>query len=197
MPVETRYMRSDQHTINGLTAYRLGAAESTSLKEVYGSGDTQFIIGIRVYVRHEDGSEEEVTPGESVARTNVSAGADWTGTVYADWNCPQTSLQPTDAVKIDVRCMTGASWSESAATTIATFITEQLGASSLDASTWTVHYRIRRDRFRLYGMYFYDYYFRFGMAGDDSYIEGFSYTSAVAPVAVKRIYGDGLVWVVV
>ena len=199
MPVETRYMRSDKHTINGLEAYVLGVAESSSLAELSGctvdSSGQYFMIGIRVYIRHEDGSETEITPGETVAIYSLGTGADWTGTVSASWDCPETSLNATDAIKIDVRCMCGTAWSESSAKTIATFITEQLDASKLNASTWTVYYRLRRDRVTEWGITWWDYYFRFGVAGDDSYIEGFSYTSAVAPVIAKT-FGDGLVWIV-
>ena len=38
MPVETRYKRSDQQTVNGLTAYILGTAQSASVLSVANDG---------------------------------------------------------------------------------------------------------------------------------------------------------------
>jgi len=204
MPVEIRYMRSDQHTVNNLTAYILGTAQSNTLEEVSCCTVTQsryyFYIGIRVYVVHADGSEEEITPGESVARAPMGTGADYTGMISATWDCPETDLEPTDAIKIDVRTICGPAWDESSASTHATFITEQLGATKLDASTWTVYYRVRRDQVTVgtppYQITYWSYYFRFGISGDDSRIEGFSYTPAAPPPVARRFQGDGLTLIV-
>ena len=181
---ETRYFRSDQHTINGLTAYILGTAESNTLEEVSGCTVTEsgneFMLGIRVYIRHANGSETEITPGETVAIVDLTTGADYTTILSGAWNCSETMLENTDAIKIDVRYCCGQIWSESSASTIATFITEQLGASQLDDATWTVYYSIRRDRVTVgsppWQITYWSYYFRFGTASDNSRIEGFSYT---------------------
>ena len=192
-------MRSDKHTVNGLEAYILGTTESASLEEVTGctvdKSTESFHIGIRVYIRHADGSETEVTPGSTVAIAELPTGADTTTTISGTWDCPDTSLSDTDAIVVRVRCVCGTGWTEGAATTIAEFITEQLGATKLDASTWTVYYRVRRDEVYnpILKIYYWDYYFRFGISGDDSYIEGFSY-SVVAKLI--RCIGDGLTWIV-
>jgi len=175
-------MRSDTHNINGLLAYKLLTTESINLQEVTGASDTNFYIGIRVYIRHIDESETEITTGTSVAIAHIGSGIDGVYTIFASWDCPETALVLSDAIKIDVRCLCGLAWDEGVAVTIATFITEQLGATQLDANTWTVYYRIRRDRtdiFPPYGVYVYDYYFRFGVSGDDSYITGFKWISGV------------------
>lgn len=190
-------MRSDQHTINGLLAYILGLLESSNLVEVAGSADTDFYIGIRVYIRHVDESETEVTSG-TVAIAHIASGVDWTGTISHTWDCPETGpLASDDAIKIEVRCLCGAFWDEEVAVTIATFITERLGATQLDANTWTVYYRLRRDRTYIgtppYGFYIYEYYFRFGIDGDDSYITGFKWTSVPPAPPEKPLINKPLV----
>jgi len=161
-------MRSDTHTINGL---------------LEGASDTDFYIGIRVYIRHVDESETEITDGTSVAIAHIGSGVDGIYTISASWDCPETALASTDAIKVDVRCLCGVAWDEEVAVTIATFITEQLVATQLDANEWTVYYRIRRDHYTIgsppFQLDFYDYYFRFGIDGDDSYITGFKWTSGV------------------
>jgi len=65
MPVETRYFRSDTQTVNGLTAYILGTAESSSLKELEIQSDKTVYIGIRVWKRNSAGSETEITSGSA------------------------------------------------------------------------------------------------------------------------------------
>ena len=180
MPTVTMYMRSDQHTVNGLTAYKLDTVNSASLKEISGcSVDTRthyFHIGIRVFIVHPDGSEDEVTDGTAVAIAPVGTGSDITTTTCNTWDCPERLLYTEDAIKIVVECMCGYSWSESSAVVLATFVTEQLGAVRLNASTWHVCYRIRRDQVYEFGFRWWHYYFRFGRDADASYIENFSYS---------------------
>lgn len=189
MPVETRYMRSDQHTVNDLTAYKLGTEQSsTSATECIGlyDGNTYctHYLGIRIWKRAEDGTETEITAGTAVA---IASGYD-TGLISASWNCPLASLNPTDAIV--VRVYSGTS---SPPTHLeVTFITEQLGASQLDASTWTVYYYLRRTYNFFFDQTIYD--FIYGTSTYNSRIEGFSWSTAPPPV-VKQPVMDGFVFV--
>ncbi len=72
-----------------------------------------------------------------------------------------------------------------------TFTTEQLGAQSSDAATWTVHYNL----WRLYAGGMTTYSLRFGRTTYNSRIENFTRSSSglISPVEAQ---GDGLTWVV-
>ena len=130
MATETRYHRSDQHTINGLSAYQLKTSNSSSV--VYSDLGGLFIDPVcywrsDVYVRHSNGNEDLI--GSDVAE--VSRNGDGEGYQSNTWNCPETNLATTDALKIVEKIVI-----ESESVT-RSFITEQLGATKLEASTWT------------------------------------------------------------
>jgi hypothetical protein len=180
VPVETRYFRSDTHTVNGLTAYQLKTVNTTTLTSV--SGDYQW-WGIRVFVRHADGTEEEVTDGTPVAQVFVTD-AGW---YSATWNCPSRSLQPTDAIVVRLY---NALSSTGPWTLKREWITEQLNAQSLDASTWTVYYNFDV-RVAVIDYIATTYVFRHGNATYNSRIEGFAWTP-VPVVGITRILGDSL-----
>jgi len=196
MTVETRYMRSDQQIINTITAYVLGTSESSSLLEILiGSqvgGSPVCYYGIKVYKVASDGTKTLISAGV-VAIASLAAGGSGTGTISATWSCPLTALNSTDAILIELY----ADLNINPPTTLRrTWITEQLGASQLDAATWTVYYRVRR--VRIYDpeseLYIYTYYFRHGIATDSSYITNFSWTPPV--VAVAQPQGDGITFVI-
>ena len=182
MPVETRYKRSDTVTVDSETFYQLGVEQSTEYSYVDLGNHTY--VGIRVFIRHADGSETEITPGSPVAVANY----DYDGLHSATWNCPGAGLSPTD--RILVRLYSGSS-SANITTLRREWITEQLNASSLDASTWTVYYYLER-HVAVIDFVVVSYRFYHGTSTYNSRIEGFSYTPAV--VAVKKHAGDGLVW---
>ncbi|MFO7870425.1 MAG: C25 family cysteine peptidase [Kiritimatiellia bacterium] len=136
---EARYMRSDQHTINSLTTYNLATNQSSSgqstLIESTGGGDDTINWGIRVWKRDSAGAETEITSGTPVAQ--VSRSANGAGVQSANWNCPQTSLTPSDSVVIRVYAEISGqvAWTQQAS-----FVSEQLNAVELSAATWTVYY---------------------------------------------------------
>jgi hypothetical protein len=124
-------LKEVKDAVNGLTAYKLGLERTTSplyIDVVYEGRATAY-FDIQIAVRHADGTE-------TILRDwyNFAARAS-TGSGYQSYNfaCPQTSLSPTDAivVRLRVRNLGGSN--------VATFITEQLGASGLPASTWTFY----------------------------------------------------------
>lgn len=140
MPIETRYFRSDQHTVNGLTAFKL-LLETSGVgldfvlvrSGAYLGGD----LGVRVWKRDVDGVETEITGGSPVAVVTFWF-EEWYLEKSAVWNCPEVALNPTDCIVVRVYGRipnnTGA-W-----TLMATFCTEQLGAQVLNASPWTIYY---------------------------------------------------------
>jgi hypothetical protein len=179
-------MRSDQQTVNGVTAYKLGTSESGTLVELWIANSQTVYVGIRVSVIHADGSETRLDTQPS-ATVPYSAGTAQTTTLNAGYSIlNDVALSPTDAIKIEVY----ADISSPPAALLATFITEQLGASKLNAANWTVYYRLRRTAKVGTTSYF---YFRFGNAGDDSYITNFTWTPYA--VAVKKPIMNGLVYI--
>jgi hypothetical protein len=186
MPIETRYMRSDQHTVNGLLAYKLGTSQSATLlsvlinvydRNVY---VTQY-FGIKVWKRDVNGVETLIADIGAIASASSS------GLISGTINIPLISLNSTDAIVVEVYAD-----DFSPPTTLrATFITEQLGAQSLNASTWTVYYYL----YRAYAAATQQtsYFFRFGTSTYNSHIENFAWTPV--PVAVKKPIMNGLVYV--
>jgi len=181
MTVETRYMRNDQQTVNGLTAYKLGTSQTTTARtyDVYGTRNLQAgYWASDVAVRHSDGSETSL--GVKVAQ--VSRSAQGSGLQSATWDCPQTSLALTDAVVVRVYLKIGTGAWQLAGT----FITEQLNGLSLDAATWTFYY---------YTFLYYDdveklyeYIFAWGESLTyNSRITNFTWTPAVVAIASKRL----------
>jgi hypothetical protein len=182
MPTETRYMRGDQQTVNGLTAYILGTSQSNIAKSgVKRSVGTYY--GIRVYKRSADGTETEITPNEAVAVVQSVAQS---GFLSATWDCPETSLASTDVILI--RVVESATSPPFQGIVEAEFITEQLGASKLDSATWTVYYYIYYYGRTPVGVYFY-----WGTSTYNSRIENFTWS--IVPVIAKKPIMDGLVYV--
>jgi hypothetical protein len=198
MTVETRYFRNQQQTVNGLTSYMLelskyGAQNALryTTAGAYLTGD----LGIRVYKRDSAGVETEITPGSPVAVVTYYDG-DVTLEKSNTWDCPETSLANTDniVVRIYARIPSGTgTWA--LITTNAVFSTGRLGASKLDAATWTVYYT---------GGFSYNASLNraaieFDFDGAfNSRIENFTWTPYVPPPAgVPRFIGDGLAGAVI
>lgn len=133
---ETRYMRSNTQTINGLLAYVLGLSQSTTLLyTVVGSNET-VTFAVDAAIRHSNGSETSI--GTKVAqaihnKTYLSGKFEVDGTFDIS---PAQAMVSTDSIVIRVYGKIGSgSWN-----LLRTFTSEQLGASQLNAVTWTVHY---------------------------------------------------------
>ncbi len=188
MTVETLYFRSDTHTVNGLTARKLGTTQSSSyISEIISSYEgnvqaTQF-LGMRVWRRDVDGGETELTGGsvEAVASGNTS------GLKSGTRSQAFISLVETDSIVIRVY---GDDFS-SPLTLRDIFTTEQLGAQRLDAATWTVYYSL----FRLYAGGMTTYSFRFGTTTYNSRVDNFAWSSGGLPAPTSQPFGDGLSWV--
>ena len=143
---QTRWMRSDTHVINGLSAYQLGTTQSSSFLENNQqsdrySGDLAVEWGIRVWIRHADSSEYEVTSGSTVAVVQRLAGDEGVGILTTTWTPDETELEITDALVIRVYMTIG-----STDYSPTEFITEQLGAIKLLGNEpWSVNYHTARD----------------------------------------------------
>jgi len=165
-------MRSDQQTINGLTAYILGTtqSETSAYKGVINEILYTAYFGIQVWKRAADGTETEITDGTPQA---VVSGAPTTEGIKSNtWECPQTSLIDTDAIVVRVyRKLGSGSW-----LLLQIFITEQLGGTQLDGVTWTVYYYLRL--YYSWGNYYYRIYF--GTSTYNSRITNFQWSTAPA-----------------
>jgi len=194
MPVETRYFRNETQTVNGLTSYGLrlskvnvGNTLSYARTGAYFAGD----LGIRVWKRSIDGVETEITGGSPVAIVTYYDG-DFQIEKSNTWSCPQTSLASTDSIVVRVYARIPSSTGTWTLITGAIFSTEQLGASQLDAATWTVYY---------VGSFLYDVAknragIEFHFDGSwNSRIENFSWSIAAPPPVLRQPIMNGLVYV--
>ncbi len=130
---ETRYLRgvANEVTVNTLTAYSLGLTNSATAGNYAPGSSVAVYLGMRVYKRSSAGVETEITSALSATVQRTSAGS---GYQTATWACPGAALATTDSIVVKVYGGTAAN----PTTVRATFTTEQLGATSLDANTWTV-----------------------------------------------------------
>ncbi|MGD0496312.1 MAG: hypothetical protein ABSB28_09815 [Candidatus Bathyarchaeia archaeon] len=167
-----RYMRSDTQTVNGLGAYVLNIPESTSSAYVTQGGSGHGASwGIRAWVRHSNGVEQEIsldgqtgTPKALVGRSSGS------GLQSNTVSVAQTALQQTDSLVIRVYVQVGGSgWN-----LCATFTTEQLQATTLQAATWTVYYYTFASYIRLYNWTASTFYW--GTTTYNSRIQNLQYT---------------------
>src|SRR3989304_5203568 len=171
MPSQTRYFRSDTHTINGLNAYQLKTTNTSSPPATTFGAEHELEDGAtfraNVYKRASGGGETLIASAVgSVYRGTVGEGIQ-----SATWSCPQTALDSTDAIKVVLEIILDGEGSNTR-----TFITEQLNASQVDAATWTFYFYTN-----LYDTgYSYDHQILHGTATHNSRIEGFSFTSATS-----------------
>jgi hypothetical protein len=182
---ETRFLRSNAATVNGLTAYDLGTDLTGSIavldQSSTVSGDQAITWGIRVYVRHSDTSETEITSG-MVATVARGAGGDAAGMQSGNWLCPLTPLSLTDSIVVEIWYQIGAN-----SPAIHTeFTTPQLGATQLDAATWSVFYYTERDRSGGFFSRNTAALFHWGDSAHNSRIENFKYSSSGAGAMIMN-----------
>jgi hypothetical protein len=169
MTVETRYMRSDTAGINSyynlLTSNTVTAVSKTLSFASLGVAN----IGIKVKKRDAGGTETQI--GSGYITLGVVAMLEYD----VNWNCPLTSLASTDRIKVEVYGQKD----DFTYSLLASFITEQLGASQLDAATWTFHIWascLWSDPLECYRIVF-----SFGSAARNSRITNFTWTPYVPP----------------
>ncbi|MDD4307295.1 MAG: S8 family serine peptidase [Thermoplasmata archaeon] len=135
---QLRYMRGvpGEADFNGLSCYLLGLTESTTEGNWAVGVNSAVYLGMRVFKRNTAGTETEITTALSATVSRTSTGS---GYQTATWAAPQTVLATTDSLVVKVYGGTAAN----PTTVRATFTTEPLGATQLDAATWTVQYWTR------------------------------------------------------
>jgi hypothetical protein len=172
---ESRAFRSDTHTINTLLANQLQTTNTAVAANTQCTVGSNLYTGIRVWKRSATGTETEITAGSAVAITSHALTS--TVELSATWACPGTTLATTDSIVIRVYQM----FTTTPPTTLSsTFTTGQLGATSLDAGTWTVYYWVQRAGATAAARIG---YFHYGnTATYNSRITGFEYTAARDPL---------------
>jgi len=155
----------------------LGTTQTTAYDTIWIGQNSIVYFQFKVY--KVDASEvETLIFSSSVGFRN---GVNGSGISYTTGICPETSLDPTDHIR--VKCYIEIT--DSTPDVLKqTFNTEDLGASKLDSATWTFYaYFFIVD----YGGGSYSFNFRYGKWTTDSRIENFSWTSAPVGIASKRL----------
>jgi hypothetical protein len=126
----------NEATVNGLTSYSLSTVQSSTQQTYQIVAARQNVwAGIRVWSRTSAGTETEITSGAAVAIAGPP-GNNVQGMFAATWNCPGAILATTDSIVVRIYGGTA----NPPATLAATFTTDALGATQLDAVQWTVNY---------------------------------------------------------
>jgi len=188
MPTETRYFRSDTHTVNTYTIKKLGTAKSGTAGTEQVSWQSRVAQGAyvrtRVCVVKQDGTIIDVTTG-----AQVYLPANTTAVLNATIDVPNTTLDETDAILVEIQySVDGTTWTGLSSTVLgADWITEQLNTTVLNSATWTVYYDLQ-----VYSVYSpflrrYTNYLSFRYDGDyQSRIENFTYGITVVTHKLAR-----------
>ncbi|MFX1282306.1 MAG: archaellin/type IV pilin N-terminal domain-containing protein [Promethearchaeota archaeon] len=139
---QIRYFRSDSHNVNGWGAYNLGTAQSIGVQTL-NEQSPRFTYSltvtwsVQIYIVHADSSRIPLTSGKSA---QVARSSDGSGLQYNTWVLSSSrDLTTTDAIMVEVYMDIGTYSYDPI-----TFITEQLNAEDLVASTWTIWYYTER-----------------------------------------------------
>ncbi len=174
MTTETRYMQVPSWTVNGLTASKLSSQEVSSTVATQETGGEETVYWAWDIIKRTAVGGETVI-GSKVAQ--VTRNAEGEGIQSATWNCPLTVLSPTDAIRaISYGSFDGVFWSMMDYPEYVGWITEQLGATNLNAVTWTCYVYTRIALIE-------EEYYLFVYWGDSTYntrVEGFSWTPPAA-----------------
>jgi len=168
----TWYMRSDQHTVNGLTAYILNETQSSSslsVSDTYSStsGYKTTYVAAKVFVRHSDGTETEISTEWYI---RVDRSEDGEGLQSDTWTCPEENL---DGDAIVVKIYT--SFDALTYTLKATFISDTLTGTI--KGTWNFYFYTKRSTSSTYNpktgqtTYYTYVYFYWGDSTYNSHIE--------------------------
>lgn len=191
MTVETRYFTHDVHTINGLEADWLKTTYTDvavyALVGYSGTLDTGY-WAVDIAILHADGTETSIA--SKVAQISFNHAT--YGYLSATYEMAKQDMVSTDCIVVRVYGKIGASGSW---VLMHAFSTEQLGAQSLDAATWTVYYNVY-----IHGVGVnYVYYYYWVEAVNPDYIDlisNFSWTPVAPPPSALKMVGDGLTCVV-
>jgi len=137
----TLYFVNEQHTVNGLSACKLNETNSASENETHldlDGGSYTVWVAVRVFIRHSNESETELTDG--TYNINVTRSSDGQGIQTVNWTCPQTNIFSGDSLVVRVYLKVGTTaWYEKA-----TFISNHLSCAYLSSTVWTFHLWTKR-----------------------------------------------------
>lgn len=170
MPVETRYERSDF----SLPTVQGSVTTSILINEYAGNVTVTQYFQIKVYKLV--GAAETLISTSNIGSRNSSGMCSFTGAI------PLTAMNATDQVRIKIY----ADDFTPPTTLRGTWTTAALGASQLDAATWTFYCYL----YRVYsaGPNVTDYYFRYNNSVTfNSRIENFSWSAAAAAAMLRRL----------
>ncbi|MFO7618657.1 MAG: S8 family serine peptidase [Thermoplasmata archaeon] len=144
---QDRFFRGEPNEVdvNGQMAFSLGMTQSTIGQVGLHLGDkVRVYAGIRVWVRHADETEDELTPGYAVGVGSIQNLA---GTVAGlTWTPVKTALEDTDCIV--VRLYQGIT--NPPADELGTFTTARLYADYLDDVAWEPYYYIQSTKWSSY-----------------------------------------------
>jgi hypothetical protein len=141
------YPLNTSHTINSKTGYQLVTYQgSIPIGYSYSSNNSYgYIYSITtafdIFIVHSDGSETQIGSGIS-SYAQVLEGGDGGGLINATWNCPETNMEITDAIKVVLNIDTWAYTylgSDAHFYLSLSFITNRLGWTKLKSSTWDMY----------------------------------------------------------
>jgi len=129
--VETRYFRSDQHTINGLTAYKFLTSKSGTQGSL-DSGMYEVRMAVDFYyriIKRSSGGSETVLLDWTLHHTRTTTGS---GEVLKIQSISEVALDAGDAIRVDIRVVKNSTQERS-------WITDVLGATGLFACSWYIY----------------------------------------------------------
>lgn len=143
MPTQTRYFRSDSHTVNALTAKKLLTSRSgtqSSFPRQTTDVNQNHYFGIKMYKRSNTGVETQIPidgstePQMAVMRNGIGEG------LQISAGTPDyAGLEVTDSIVIKLWSKIGAgAWTEAGSTAVWT--TEQLGGYCIGGKLWGIQY---------------------------------------------------------
>lgn len=168
-------MRSDSWTVNGLTGYKFTAVQSSSgdLKADRKAGEWSASWVVTFYVCASGGSLT------TLGSCTFSRSSDGSGYQTEYVSVALTAVSVTDAVQVGVKTWIGGTLYRTT-----NYISEQLGAGSIDAATWTVVLKTER-YYVLVGSTWWTYARHyFGSSSYNSRVEGFSWSLPVSNVTL-------------
>jgi hypothetical protein len=177
-----------QLVVQALTPARSPVAYFTQVYiRVYYYTDDTVYFQFRAFKRDASGTETAITDYITFYSALISVFKDDAGTLRSTTaNIPQTALASTDSIVVRVYAKIGTGLSNLRNV----YTTEQLGAQSLDASTWTFYFYLRGYNA---GSAIYDYWY-WDTSTYPSRIENFTWTPVPLVIAKKPIM-NGLVYV--
>jgi len=180
-----------QLVVQAMTAAGQTAAAFTQVYiRVYYYTDNTVYFQFRAFKRDASGTETAVTDYITFYSALISVFKDDAGTLRSTTaNIPQTALASTDSIVVRVYAKIGTG----SPSLQNVYTTEQLGAQSLDASTWTFYFYLKGANV---GSTIYDYWY-WDTSTYPSRIENFTWTPYAPPAGVPHFIGDGLAGAVV